>query len=154
MYGPAVYRRARCLLGTHEEASDVLQEVFVTGLTKGHSFRGDSAPLTWLYSITTHMCLNRLRNAKRRAELLERAGVEDWPRDAASPEVVRLLRECLEVLPDSLAEVAIYYYLDEMTQEEIAPLLGVSRRQVSRLLERLAAAMPRETDVSRARSAR
>ncbi len=33
--------------------------------------------------------------------------------------------------------MAVYYYLDEMTQDEIAALLGCSRRNVGRMLARL-----------------
>ena len=40
-------------------------------------------------------------------------------------------------LDEELAQVAVHYYLDEMTHAEIADILGCSRRQVGYLLERL-----------------
>jgi DNA-directed RNA polymerase specialized sigma24 family protein len=43
----------------------------------------------------------------------------------------------LAQLPPELAEVAIYFHCDEMTQDEIAALLACSRRHVGHLLERL-----------------
>jgi RNA polymerase sigma-70 factor (ECF subfamily) len=42
-------------------------------------------------------------------------------------------------LPEPLGHVAVYYYLDELTHEEIAELLGCSRRHVGNLLVRLSA---------------
>jgi len=45
----------------------------------------------------------------------------------------------LEQLPRALAEVAVYYYVDELSQQEIADLMGCSRRHVGHLIERLEA---------------
>lgn len=55
-----------------------------------------------------------------------------------SPEGLVQLRAWLESLPEELARVAVYHHLDEMTQEEIAELLGCSRQWVGKLLARLA----------------
>ena len=47
-----------------------------------------------------------------------------------------LLRQVLAQLPEQLSLAAIYHYLDEMTQDEIAETMGCSRRHVGHLLER------------------
>jgi RNA polymerase sigma-70 factor (ECF subfamily) len=47
------------------------------------------------------------------------------------------LRELLVLLPDELARAAVYYYLDEMTYDEIAQTMRCSRRHVANLLKRL-----------------
>jgi RNA polymerase sigma-70 factor (ECF subfamily) len=47
------------------------------------------------------------------------------------------LRSALRELPEPLAHVAVYYYMDELTQDEISRILGCSRRHVGNLLERL-----------------
>src|SRR4051812_368461 len=59
--------------------------------------------------------------------------------DHASPrsEQVATVRDLLSRLPDRLAEVAVYYYVDEMTHAEIAGILGCSRRHVGDILQRL-----------------
>lgn len=135
-HGHAVLGRARRLLGSDEEARDVLQEIF-TGMLDGKTtFRGESAVTTWLYSATTHGCLNRLRNAKTRARLL---AVETRSEVAggADAESALLVRQLLARVPSDLAQVAIHHYVDEMTHEEIAEVLGCSRRHVGDLLERL-----------------
>jgi RNA polymerase sigma factor (sigma-70 family) len=49
------------------------------------------------------------------------------------------MTEMLGRLPHDLAEVVVYYYLDEMTQDEIADQIGCSRRQVGHLLDRAVA---------------
>jgi RNA polymerase sigma-70 factor (ECF subfamily) len=139
-YGPLVRRRARSLLGDELEAQDALQEVFVRVLQAMGEFRGQSQPSTWLYRITTNLCLNRIRDGKRRRERLQRASeAGDGPLPSgpgASPESRAVLQNLLARLPEELAEIAVYYHVDEMEQAEIARLLGVSRRTIGYRLER------------------
>lgn len=135
-HGHHVLRRARRLLGNEDDAREIVQEVFAALLEHGHGFRGDSSITTWLYSATTHGCLNRMRNSKTRSRLLEGQSLE---RAAASPsaESATIVRDLLAHVPDALAEVAIHYYADEMTHDEIARVLKCSRRHVGDLIERL-----------------
>jgi len=117
----------------------VVQDLFLSLLERPAQFDGKSSLTTFLYSATTHACLNRLRNQRNRARLLALHGTTT--RGAhASPRAERLLllRALLRELPEELATVAVYHYLDEMTYDEIAALLGCSRRHVGTLLARLA----------------
>jgi RNA polymerase sigma-70 factor (ECF subfamily) len=135
-HGPAVLRRARQILQDEEEARDALQEIFLS-LADHPTFEQRGGTTAWFYTRTTHFCLNRLRDNKNRARLrLERG--EQLPISApARGENVVLARDVLTHLPPELAEVAIYYHCDEMTQDEIAALMACSRRHVGHLLERL-----------------
>ena len=56
---PAVYRRARTLLGRDDDAWDAVQEVFERMIKHSAEFRGEANPMTWAYRITTNVCLNR-----------------------------------------------------------------------------------------------
>jgi RNA polymerase sigma-70 factor (ECF subfamily) len=56
-----------------------------------------------------------------------------------------LLAKLLNELDESETEVLTYRYLDDMTQEEIASLLGLSRKTVGKRLERVSAAVRRLT---------
>jgi RNA polymerase sigma factor (sigma-70 family) len=134
--GPAVLRRARQILQDEEEARDALQEIFLS-LANHPTFEQRDGTTAWFYTRTTHFCLNRLRDNKNRARLrLERG--EQLPISApARGENVVLARDVLAHLPLELAEVAIYFHCDEMTQDEIAVLMVCSRRHVGHLLERL-----------------
>jgi RNA polymerase sigma factor (sigma-70 family) len=135
-HGPAVLRRARQILQNEEEARDALQEIFLS-LVDQPTFEQRGGTTAWFYIRTTNFCLNRLRDERNRARLrLERG--EAAP--AIAPprgELMMLARDALAQLPPQLAEVAIYYYCDEMTHDEIAALLACSRRHVGHLLERL-----------------
>lgn len=138
-HGPAVLRRARKILSDEVEAQEVLHDVFTSLIENPGQFRGQSSIMTFLYSMTTHAALSRVRKSARRRELL--AVNMNPEHDGASPmgQARVELRELLGSLPKELAEVAVAYHLDRMSQDEIAVTMGCSRQWVGKLLARLAA---------------
>jgi RNA polymerase sigma-70 factor (ECF subfamily) len=82
--------------------------------------------------------LNRLRNEKTRRRLLEEHAPLGLP-DLRVPPAQRSLelRGVLVRMPEQLAAVAVYYYLDDLSHADIARILGCSSRHVGNLLERL-----------------
>lgn len=136
-HGHLVLRRARRLLGDEHDAREVLHDIFAALLAASAPLRSDAPPTTWLYAATTHACLNRLRNHRTRARLLSGELSEHRGRAAPSAEAGVVVRDLLERVPDDLAQVAIYHFADEMTHEEIALILGCSRRHVGDLIHRL-----------------
>ena len=96
--------------------------------------------MAFLYRATTNLCLNRLRNARNRPRLLDERGP---PEQSQPPQAENraVLRQCLARLPEAQAQALTYYYLDEMSHNEIAALLGCSRRHVGNLLERARAGL-------------
>jgi RNA polymerase sigma-70 factor (ECF subfamily) len=129
-FGASVFRRARSLLGDPDRARDATQEVFLRAMR--NPARVGSHPLPWLYRVTTNLCLNTLRDRKRRGVLLS-----TWPIglfvDGATEARVTV-SELLARVPDDLQEIAIYYYVDDLSHEDIAEILGVSRRTVGNRL--------------------
>jgi RNA polymerase sigma-70 factor (ECF subfamily) len=138
-----VFRRARRLLGSDADAHEVVQDVFLSLLERPEQYAGRSSFTTFLYSATTHACLNRIRSQKNRARLLERENLQML--DAAdgsaplSPEKRIELHGLLRRMPEEWARAAVYHYLDDLGHEEIARLLECSRRHVGNLLARVAA---------------
>jgi RNA polymerase sigma factor (sigma-70 family) len=141
-HGQHVARRAARILGNESDAGEVVQEVFMGLIDHPEQFAGNSSLTTWLYSVTTHCCLNRLRNQRTRAQLLvAQSGALPLPAQHASPEHMLELRELLVRLPEELAQVAVLLLADEMSQHEIAEVMGCSRRHVRTLVERLSRAL-------------
>ncbi|MGK3958969.1 RNA polymerase sigma factor [Sorangium sp. So ce118] len=141
-HGHIVLRRARRLLGNEQEAREILQDVFASLLGEPGQLDGKGPLVSWLYGATTHACLNRIRDQKNRLRLLD-THVAPMQQESEAPRAERALlrRELLSQLPVDLAQVAVHYYSDEMTHEEIARVMGCSRRHVGNLLERLKAAL-------------
>jgi RNA polymerase sigma factor (sigma-70 family) len=138
-YHHSVLRRATQLLGSEASAREVVQEVFVSLIRDPAQFRGASSIATWLYSATTHLCLNRIRDRDNRARLLaEHVAPAQTQVAPARVEDQAAARQLLARLPEKLARVAVYAYFDGLTHDEIADILGCSRRNVGKLLARLA----------------
>jgi RNA polymerase sigma-70 factor (ECF subfamily) len=126
------------MLGSDAEANDVVSDVFTSLYERPQQYQGRSALSTFLYGMTTHACLSRIRNRNRRSRLLRY--VSDAPASGTqplAPDRAIQLRTLLDRVPEPLGLVAVYYYLDELTHEEIAEILGCSRRHVGNLLARL-----------------
>ncbi|MFL5355062.1 RNA polymerase sigma factor [Archangium sp.] len=142
-HGPRVYRRALRLLGNPADAEEATQEIFIRAFRAAGSFRQQSQLTTWLYQITTNYCLNLIRDRSRRAELHEEH-VAPLADDASRTESVRpddvvLLRRLLQGADERQAAAAVYVFLDGMSHEEAAGVLGVSKRTVGNLIERFQA---------------
>lgn len=136
-HGPAVLRRARQLLGDDAEAREVLHDVFTSLLEDPEQFSGHSSAMTFLYRMTTNSALGRLRQARNRARLLAEHHEERRAATSPGPDTLVELRAWVLSLPEELARVAIYYHMDEMTQDELAAVLGCSRQWVGKLLRQL-----------------
>jgi RNA polymerase sigma-70 factor (ECF subfamily) len=138
-----VYRRALRLLGNPADAEEATQEIFIRAFRSAEGFRQQSQLTTWLYQITTHYCLNLIRDRTRRTELYEEHvapqgdGLEKA--DPVRPDDMVLLRGLLSAADERQATAAVYVLLDGMSHEEAAEVLGVSKRTVGNLLERFQA---------------
>jgi RNA polymerase sigma-70 factor (ECF subfamily) len=139
-YGYFLFRRCYAFLGDSAAAHDAVQEVFVRALSHAHAFRGDAAPRTWLCRIADHLCVDLLRR-RRRSPV--RPQLDEFDPDLA-PHVrsddgdsLVLARRLIEQLEPELQRLAVLYYVDEFTQEELARELGVSRRTIGKRLQAL-----------------
>ena len=138
-HGPRVYRRALRLLGNPADAEEATQEIFIRVLEPHGDFQQRSQLTTWLYQITTNYCLNLIRDRSRRTELYE-ARIKPMADDAelgtARSDDLVLLRKLLAGADEQQAQAAIYVFLDGMSHQEAAEVLGVSKRTVGNLIER------------------
>lgn len=154
-HGPHVHRRALRLLGNASDAEEATQEIFIRVLRGAGEFRHQSQLTTWLYQITTNYCLNQLRDRQRRTQLHEgelapAARIQGELAPARSDDLA-LLRRLLAEGDPKQTQAAVYVYLDGMSHDEAAGLLGVSKRTVGNLLERFTAwAKARESQLENA----
>ena len=137
-HAPAAFRRAQRMLGSVSDADEVVHDVFLRLFEQPDQFQGQSRVSTYLYSAVTHECLNRIRNRKTRARLLEQRQPLLRAHDpGTSAEAALAARDLLAQLPERLALIAVYHHLDELSQREIAALLGCSHSHVGHLLAQL-----------------
>jgi RNA polymerase sigma factor (sigma-70 family) len=131
-YGPALVRKAERILRSRDDATDVVHALFVDLIQRP----AGAIDLPYLYRAVTNRCLNVLRDQATRARLLAANPVEPAARVRCDDAVIggQLLVQLLDRLDEGQREVLIARYVDDLTQEEIAEHLGVSRKTVGKRL--------------------
>ena len=138
-YGPMVLRRCRALLRDEDMALDAMQDVFVQVLRRQETLH-DSAPSSLLYRIATNVCLNTLRKKKRgpiNAEdtmILQIAG-HDQPEERVL--AGHFIDRLFSGQKESTRSIAVYHYVDGMTLQETAELVGLSVSGIRKRLRML-----------------
>ena len=158
----SVFRLARLLTVSTDEAEDVLQQTFLSAWQHIGSFRGEASLKTWLLTIARHAALARRAQVARQRldptpldELGLRAG---WggptpEQQALSGERSGLLARAWGTLDDEAREILTLRDLEELSGEQTATLLGISLAAMKSRLHRarmtLAAAVKEESHASR-----
>ena len=132
-YQERVYWVARRIVGSHDDADDIVQETFVKAYLALGEFRGDSSFFTWIYRIAVNLSLNALRkrqvlNYLHESELLSRIlpSPDDPGKDLENSEIESALHRAVATLPEKQKAVFVMRYFDEMTYEEIGRVLKTS----------------------------
>jgi RNA polymerase sigma-70 factor (ECF subfamily) len=140
----AVFRLARAITQTNEDAEDVLQETFLSAFRGADGYRGAASVRTWLLSITRH---GAIRHEMRESRIpVTDLSAEDLRLDAgwgSDPEAIviaaqqqRRLRDAVESLPSHYREILILRDLEQISGEQVALLLGTSLAAVKSRLHR------------------
>src|SRR5436190_6384281 len=138
-YGAMVLRRGRRLLRDENEALDACQDVFVRLLVNRTRLDG-AYPSSLLFRIATNVCLNRIRDRKRRPESPDEALLASIA-SAESPGGLSEARMVLDRLfgrqPESSRTIAVLHYVDGLTLEEVARQTDMSVSGVRKRLRKL-----------------
>ena len=131
-YSERLYWHVRRMVGSHEDADDLLQDIFLKIWTALPSFRGEAQLYTWVWRIATNETLNYLRKEKVRA-LLHFASPDDIAvqKVQADPffngtEAERETAKAIARLPEKQRQVFIMRWWDELSYEEISAITGTS----------------------------
>lgn len=131
-YGEAVYWQIRKMVFNHDDAVDLLQNVFLKAWNNIGNFRGDARLSTWLYKIAINESINFLNKEKTRQgisaddtdELIINNLVADEYFDG--DELHLALQKAIASLPEKQRLVFNMRYFDEMSYDEISQVLGTS----------------------------
>ncbi|MBL1077495.1 sigma-70 family RNA polymerase sigma factor [Nocardia sp. 2] len=175
------HRRELCayayrMLGSSFEAEDAVQETFTRAWKSYDSFEGRSSVRSWLYKITTNVCLDMLDGPQRRARPMDLNGPSTpdsplpmpepdyvWvepipnglafgadPAEAASTkDTLRLaFVAAVQHLPATQRAILIMREVLRFSASETADMLNVSPASVNSALQRARATMSKVQDVS------
>ena len=143
MYQHRVFGVALRMLGNAAEAQEAAQEAFLRAHRGLAKFRGDAKLSTWLYAITSRLCLNRLASGERRLvrqgeETLLRLADDGRRPDAAleRSELEAALHRAIAELPEERRIVVVLRDLEGLSYEEIAQVLDLELGTVRSRLHR------------------
>ncbi|MFD0590975.1 sigma-70 family RNA polymerase sigma factor [Paenibacillus sp. GCM10027627] len=149
------------MLGVFAEAEDAVQDTLVRVWQGGHHVQNQASLKSWIYRVATNVCLDKLRQAKRRAlpmdlsdpaitviepkETFEpSAWIGPFPDLAADPAVITMGRESirlsfiaiLQALPPKQRAVIILNDVFQWSAKETAEALDMSTAAVNSALQR------------------
>jgi len=138
-------------IGDRTQAKDLAQEVFLRVWQSAKSYEPKAKFTTWIYRVTTNLCLNELKSARRRKwfsfhrsdEDNENTIEETFSDGSPTAEDLLLARErsrqitdALQSLPDNQRMALILKRYGDLSYHEIAQVLGCSVSAVESLLVR------------------
>ncbi len=131
-YQEKLYWHIRRMVVDHEDANDVLQNVFIRVWKGLENFRQDSQLYTWLYRIATNECLTFLEQQKKRASISlndDESGLIEKIKADQHFDANKLewkLQLGIQQLPEKQRIVFQLRYYDEMPYEEMSRVLDTS----------------------------
>jgi RNA polymerase sigma-70 factor (ECF subfamily) len=154
-----VYQLSLNLLGDHNEALDLSQEVFLRVFRTIHTFRGQSALRTWIYRIVINQARNRQRWWRRRHRS-QQVSLDEHIRDHGDPPerstdsspdrvlgqkvLADRLRTALDELPFDQRTALVLREIDGLSYDEIGFSLGIAVGTVKSRLARAREALRAE----------
>jgi RNA polymerase sigma-70 factor (ECF subfamily) len=128
--------------GDETAARDVSQQIFLKLLTSISQFRGDSAFTTWLYRLVVNACTDEQRKRRRflpfgGSTASDKVG-ERRPQEKryAKLEIADSVQSAIKQLRPKLRMAILLKYVEDLSYEEIASVLGCSKGTVASRLNR------------------
>lgn len=125
-----IYHYIRRLVVSHEDAEDVLQEVFIRVFRHLDQFRNESSLNTWVYKIATNESLRLLNSRKEESSVSSEDVQEELMSKLQASEYIDYenelavkFQEAILSLPEKQRLVFNLRYYDELEYEEIARIL-------------------------------
>jgi len=152
-YMPVLLRVARRFLRSEEDARDAVQDAFISAFKSIRDFAGQSQLSTWLHRIVVNSSLMKLRSRKRHQEeeiemLLPRFQDDGHQVEPSIPwtetaeallqraELREIVRAAIDRLPETYRTILLLRDIEELSPEETASALGISRNAVKVRLHR------------------
>lgn len=141
-YAGAVFNLAYRMLGNAQDAEDAAQEIFLRAYTRLESYDRERRFSTWLLSIGSNYCIDRLRRRRFAWLTLDdvafgMASQEPGPeRSALRNEQQAVVQQALQRLPETYRLVTVLRYWHDLSYEEIAQVTNLTISTIKTRLHR------------------
>jgi RNA polymerase sigma-70 factor (ECF subfamily) len=156
-YTTELYSWALHKVSNSDLAADLVQDTFLAAAEKLDSFKGDSSPKTWLFSILNHKIIDHYRKKVNRTVSVEDQSFsnffnsggrweesrrpKDWHEEDEhhlldNDEFQQVLEKCLDALPEKWNACVKLKYLAEKNGDEICQELGITTSNFWQIVHR------------------
>jgi RNA polymerase sigma-70 factor (TIGR02943 family) len=156
-YTTELYSWALHKVSNSELAADLVQDTFLAAAEKMETFKGDSSPKTWLFSILNHKIIDHYRKKVNRTVSVEDQSFsnffnsggsweesrrpKDWHEEDEhhlldNDEFQQVLEKCLDALPEKWNACVKLKYLAEKNGDEICQELGITSSNFWQIVHR------------------
>lgn len=127
VYKEPLYWHIRRMVLIHQDADDVLQNVFIKVYRSIHNFREEAKLYTWLYRIASNESITFL-NKRKKAQEASNQIIVDLKQDPyfTGDQIQLALKEAIESLPTKQKQVFILRYYDEVSYKDMEKILSTS----------------------------
>ncbi len=142
-------------LSDEEQARDIVQDTFLTAHEKLHSFKGESTPKTWLYSILNYKIIEVYRKKGRKTTPNEMDTLENFFNEKGEwikaerpqtwdteehllddPDFQVILKKCLDALPEKWNLCVKFKYLMNTSSDKICQELQITATNFWQIMHR------------------
>ena len=163
-YQKKIFNIALRMLGNYDDAGDLTQEVLIRIYRSIRSFKEQSSFSTWIYRITTNVCLDEIRKRKNRkvVSLDEEIKLDDGdmkrqiesggptPEESAETEdLKKIVNDAIEKLNEEHRVVIVLRDIQGLTYEEISDVLKLPEGTVKTRINRARQALKNILSVKR-----
>lgn len=154
-YSNCIYATAYRIIRNHHDSEEILQEVLLLLAKKIDTFRSDAKFSTWLYRVTLNTCYGRLRSESKHSKDISlddyapydsygslggKVKSKEW---SNNPYLILYRKEALEIIEKAIADLPEKYRvvlhlrdIEQLPQDEISSILGISVGAVKSRLHR------------------
>lgn len=124
-----MYNVAYRIVCNEDDASDVLQEAFISAFRNLERYRADATFGAWIKRIVVNKSINALQ--RRKFESIPEddrwdVAEEESPIEYGDGLTVERVKKCIEQLPDGYRSVLTLYLLEGYDHQEIGEIMGIS----------------------------
>lgn len=151
LHRPRLLRHATSVLKDADLAHDVVQDVFIKAMHEPRFFDAEFRMGAWLYRVTNNLCLNLVRDHRRRGDILAGMATRPFTDPRQDDEVLSQQRQehiasALERLSENHRRILQERFYQDLSYTEIATVLDIRLGTVMSRLSRAKAMLLKMLD--------
>lgn len=125
----SVYGYALSILRNSHDAEDVLHDCYLAVHSAAANYSSSGKPMAWILTIAKHLCLMKLREHKKKADVEDEdffINAQHHADSALTPEDAFILNECMNELSDEERQIVVLHVVSGFKHREIAAFLDMA----------------------------